>query len=392
MEKRFTFQQIKQKALELARVHRSSVLQFEVEKKFNGETWRKLSEIGFFGVLETVKRDPQNSIAHWAPISELYESLAFESADLPFTCSAAVQGAVALDILEYAGLPQKNATLWEDFKSGAKVICIANNDPGASVFLKNLQTNSQETQGTMRVSGHKSCVTNAPAADFFIVSARNSSNPKSINLFLCAKHPSIEVKNLVPNMLGFFTGSTGSCLFRDLEIEKPEAQILAGEGRGQELIQRCFMVERFFMGSLSLGLFRRIELEARAALERNFELVKSSQYLQEKFFRISKARAILESLVASVRVKALEGATPVELNENLCFLKEYICNEAIEVCQSWIELEGGKSVCENHFSQKIFRDLTMLKFFGGTAELQKISFVYELMQKIEAGSRERESA
>ncbi len=108
--------------------------------------------------------------------------------------------------------------------------------------------------GGYRISGRKTWVTSAPAADFFTVFAR-SGEQKKLSIFLVEKHFKGLVVGREIHKLGVWALPTSEVAFDDCFV--PESHRLSREdGDGETHLRKLLAEIRIVTGAMALGVAR----------------------------------------------------------------------------------------------------------------------------------------
>jgi len=361
--------------------HRESVMDFERTRSFDQNSFTQLSELGIFSALELAKIEgPESERGHWLALSCFFEKLAARVLDLPFVSSLAAHGGVAMDLLDTFGNEKHKQTYLRPSATGTSIGCVANSESGSSLSLKKISSQVAWASSGGQLSGTKSCATNATIADWFLISALEPAKSSCLELFIISRQKGVQIKNFAPSLAGFWTGSTGSIAFSAVPLK--ETDRFGKTREASAVLRHCFDLERLLMASLVLGTLRALEQQAIAAVKSRGPEFQQAQFIQNKIFRIHRTRAILEGLMEVARKRSREPG-----DTSLAVAKDFLCNGVVEAAEAWVELEGGRALCTDHPAQKVLRDFQMLRFFGGTAELQKTVCVQNLISAAELSQK-----
>ena len=150
------------------------------EDGFSGEIWAELAELGVIGALFTEAQGGFGGAGF--DISTVFEELGRAGVVEPFLDTAILGGRL---IAALGDDDQKG--LVDEVIAGGVHMALAHGEPAARYDLSRVDSTAVESGGEIVLNGRKSVVVNAEAADFLIVSARESggaSDREGISLFV----------------------------------------------------------------------------------------------------------------------------------------------------------------------------------------------------------------
>src|SRR5918911_3601829 len=151
---------------------------------FSREIWSKLAELG---LLSLQVPEEQGGIAP-AVVETLLTATATGAAMLlePWLSSAVV----ATVLIRELGSAQQREEMLAPMATGERIAVPAHVEPAARYDLQYVTTSARRAAGAWELTGQKSVVLHAPAADLLLVSARTSGaagDPEGISLFAVAR-------------------------------------------------------------------------------------------------------------------------------------------------------------------------------------------------------------
>lgn len=348
---------------------RPSLLTRDQDGRFDTGIWLQFADAGLFGVGRSKR---SLDLKHLAAV---FYRLAERSLDVPLVCTFAAQSVVARELLLQFGSEEQIARYLPEIESGKLIAAVCNSEPGAATDLRKIASECNVgADGVASLKFHKPCVTNGDGSLFFVSAWKKSGLGKpSISVFIVEKSE-VESRNVTADLSGFRTGLTGSVQGDIANFPAAEREL---RKNAFEVFRHCFNIERLFIGVIVAGALRGLENEALAILQTSIASV-DEQWRQDKLIRVSSARIQLDALIETILQKDLERCSA-----ELGVLKMFVNEQAFDAAMAFLELSGHRSLSKTHVAQKLVRDLTALRFFGGTTELQKISLFAQLI----AGAR-----
>ena len=242
-------------------------------------------------------------------------------------------------------------------------------DAGSDAFA--LRTIATRSGDVYRLQGSKTFVTNAPAADLFIVFARSpgSSGFSGLSAFILERSmPGLRVGPPLVKM-GLRTSPMGEVFLDDCEV--PASNLLGRPGLGMPIFTAAMELERSMILASTIGTMERgLERSLDYARQRRqfdqpigkFQAV--SHRLVEMKLRLETARLLLYRLAWLIdqgRSAALDSAL-VKLHLSESFLASSL--EALQI-------HGGYGYMVETGLEVDVRDALAARLYSGTSEIQR---------------------
>lgn len=254
--------------------------------------------------------------------------------------------------------------------AGEMTICTGVTEPDVGSNPREIRTRAKATgNGTLRLQGEKTWISNAPAADLAIIICRTSDDPReALSMVLMDRHEhGYQTSTL--KKLGLDNWPTGQVLF---DTEVPEDHLLGPEGGGLSATLRLFERARCFVGIISLGI-------AQAALEAAIDYAKT---------RVQWGKPIAAH--QSIQIKLAEMATDLDAARLLVYrglvlvdrgarcdtqtsmAKLYATEAAIRITHRALEVFGANGLSPDYPVNRLFRDARVLSVPDGTSDIQRL--------------------
>lgn len=391
------------------------------------EHYRKLGAAGYNGLLHEGRYGGQEASYVLATAAQI--ALA-EACGSTFFSVGASAGLFGMPVARHGSEEQKAEWLPRILK-GESIGCLAVTEPDAGSDVSAIQTVAEEQpDGSFRLSGQKTYITNAPIADVALVLARyrrKGGAERGLTHFIMPLDlPRIQRGRSMKKM-GLRGSPTGELFFD--EVELPAASILAGPGQGFRLTMQAFDHERLALGAYCVGVmnacledarsFSRtrksfgrpiarhqsvafmladIVVKRRAAelllyetawLFDQAELQNAAAADAEPTEAIAIGRANVDAnpdsggkasaaFLAPPRNKArkrrktlMHNGVAVDPGARAATVKLLASTYAREVANLAVQIHGGAGFMEEYRVARLYRDVKLAEIGGGTSEIQK---------------------
>jgi len=346
------------------------------EDIFPEELFRKLGELGYFGI-----RYPQE-IGGMGGDCTSFTILAEELAKVSISCAAIVtmQCLMGTDFIHRFGNKEQKERLLIPAMAGHKIGTIAFTEPDCGSDLGAMRTRAYRDGDGYVMNGRKLWITSGAVADFVTVAATvdPSKRIKGIAFFLVEKDtPGFSVGQKIDKMSA--RGSVTTELIFD-ECRIPKENLFGEEGKGAQYLEAILSDIRIMIAGLGLGLAESAyEAGLRYAKEReafgkpigNFQLIQEK--ITEMEMRI-KSSWLLTYYAAWLKDKGLAA------KKEAATAKLYSTETASYVVDEVTRIYGAYGVAEEYPAERYFRDARFLLSGGGTSELLKTIIAKECLK------------
>lgn len=297
---------------------------------------------------------------------ERLRRLAYEADTLGIFLSVIATAGLALPILAHAESP-----LAERVRAGDAVAAVAITERGAgSDVLAMASTVTMGADGSLRLTGSKWHITNAPLADAIVVFAVDATTEDRFVTAVLVRPDDPGVRRgPALDLIGCHGSPTGELWFDDVRL--PADRRLGGPTDGKALLDRAFLRERALAPWPLLGKMERVLGECLDHVERREQFQKplhEFQYVQEKivsgFDRMLHARHLAERAIADIAAGRPEPAIA-------SLAKATAADAALHVFQAGIEVHGSYGVQADRRYGDFVQDALCAQIAGGTRETHK---------------------
>lgn len=251
----------------------------------------------------------------------------------------------------------------------------AGSDPGAG------KTTAVKDGDDYVLNGRKCFITNAPVADFFIITALTDKTKglKGMSAFIVDKDtPGLSTTNH-ENKMGIRTSITSDVVLEDVRI--PASQRLGEEGTGFATAMKTLDLARMFVGGLAVGIAQRALDEGIAYTKTRQQFgrpVAKNQALQFKMADMAMQIELARQMVAHAH-KLYELGLPY--GKEAAMAKCYAGDMAVQVTLDGIQLFGGYGYSREYPVEKLLRDAKIFQIFEGSNEIQRVVIANHILGK-----------
>ena len=254
---------------------------------------------------------------------------------------------------------------------GEKIGAFGMTEAGAGSDLTAMQTKARQEGDSYVIDGSKLFCTNAPFANFFVISAYTAPGQgiKGISLFIIDQEtPGFSVGQRLP-MLGMRPSQTAEVLLRSCRV--PRESLLGDEDRGLYMALRSLTGGRIVAAALAIGL-------ARAAYEATREYAKERvQFGQPigKFQAIQFKIADMDTMIQAARLLTYKAAWLAD--QGLPYIKEasqaklFATEACTRISEQALQIHGASGYMMESPIQRYYRDTKVLELGEGTSEIQR---------------------
>lgn len=251
----------------------------------------------------------------------------------------------------------------------------AGSDPGAG------KTTAVKDGDDYILNGRKCFITNAPVADFFIITALTDKTKglKGMSAFIIDKDtPGLSTTNH-ENKMGIRTSITSDVVLEDVRI--PASQRLGEEGTGFATAMKTLDLARMFVGGLAVGIAQRALDEGIAYTKTRQQFgrpVAKNQAIQFKMADMAMQIELARQMVAHAH-KLYELGLPY--GKEAAMAKCYAGDMAVQVTLDGIQLFGGYGYSREYPVEKLLRDAKIFQIFEGSNEIQRVVIANHILGK-----------
>jgi acyl-CoA dehydrogenase len=289
---------------------------------------------------------------------------------------------IAGQVLVSAGTEQQRKQWLPRLASGEVVASFALTEPDAGSDPSRLVTTAQGDSDGWVIDGLKRYITNAPAADVFMVFARTDPGAppgKGIGVFIVpARIPGVTVAPK-DHKMGQAGAWTADVAFNGVRVP---ADALVGEAAqaGYATAMRSLAHGRLTIAGVCVGVSARlIDESVSYAKERSqgghpigeYQLVQAMLADSETEYLAGKA------LVLDAAAK-YDAGTDRRLGPSAA---KYFASEAVgRIADRAVQIHGGSGYIRGIAVERLYRDVRLFRIYEGTSQIQQLVIARELLR------------
>lgn len=330
---------------------------------FSDEIWAGLAELGVVGAL--FEEEVGGFGGAGFDILVVFEEIGRAGAVDPLLETAILGGGLVADL----GTDDQKAVI-EEIVAGSRQLAFAGLEPGGRYDLDHVETRATRGGDGFALTGRKAVVTNAPAADILVVSARDGEGggTDAIRLFLVDK----DAAGLDLREYGLVGGGRAA----EVTLDKTPATLL-GDGRGaHDAIERRAAHAIVALCAEAVGL-----METATGLTNEY-LKTRKQFGQPigKFQALQHRMADMMIALEQARSAAINAAGNLHRERairerHMAAAKNLIGRAARHVAEEAIQLHGGIAMTQEYELAHIAKRLVMIDHRFGDADHHLERFV-----------------
>ncbi len=293
-------------------------------------------------------------------------------------CGSTIAAKGNADLIERLAIPVlslKRPGCWGLTESGS----------GSDAFA--MRTSFRIEGDEVVVNGSKAFISNAPAAEVFLIYARledrspgadSRDKQRIFPVVVERSNTGVETGPAMEKM-GMHVSPTGEIFLDDVRV--PRSHLLGDPQRpAREVAEETLGLERAVIVAMCLGVIERCLDDAVTYAMDRVQFGKplaAFQLIQQKLARMCMAHENVRNLVFKLMWMQEKGtATEREVS---C-AKWYATEAACEVALDAVQLMGGAGYSREHAPERMFRDMKLWTIGGGTSEIQQLTIAKDLLR------------
>lgn len=342
--------------------------ELDEEEKFPWETVKKMARYGMLGIPIPKEYGGQGA-------DVLTYIMAVEEMAKVCGTTAVIMSAhtslCATPILENGTEEQKQKYL-VPLAKGEKLGAFGLTEPGAGTDASMQQTKAVLEGDHYVLNGSKIFITNAEAADIFIVMAMTdkSKGTKGISAFIVEKgFPGFSVGPHEKKM-GIRGSSTCELIFENCIV--PKENMLGKEGKGFALAMKTLDGGRIGIGAQALGLAEGAIDEAVKYTKERKQFGRKISQFQNTQFQLADMFAKTEAAKYLVYKAAWKKDKKLPYSVDAATAKLFAAETAMAVTTKAVQLFGGYGYTRDYPVERMMRDAKITEIYEGTSEVQRM--------------------
>jgi glutaryl-CoA dehydrogenase len=338
------------------------VLEAHRHERFDREVFREMGEMGFLGsTIEGYGCPGVNHVSYGLIAREV------ERIDSGYRSMMSVQSSLVMYPIYTYGTEQQRMKYLPSLASGEKIGAFGLTEPDFGSDAGGMVTRALKVDGGWRIKGAKMWITNSPAADIFVVWAKDDDNV--IRGFILERG----MKGLTtPKIEGKFSlrvSITGEIVMDDVFV--PDENLLP-DVQGLKGPFGCLNKARYGIAWGALGAAEFCWQAARQyTLERKQfgRPLAANQLVQKKLADMQTEIALgMESVLRVGRLMDDARATP----EMVSLIKRNSCGKALDIARTARDMHGGNGVSDEYHVIRHVMNLEAVNTYEGTHDIHAL--------------------
>ncbi len=345
-------------------------------ERFPTETVEKMAKIGIMGIPVPTEYGGAGGN------NEMYAMAVEELSRVCATTGVIVSAHTSLcvaPILEHGTEEQKQKFL-PKLASGEWIGAFGLTEPNAGTDAAGQQTTAIEDGDSYILNGSKIFITNAGAAQVYIVMAMTdkSKGTRGISAFIVEKDTPGFTIGKKEKKLGIRGSATCELIFENCII--PKENLLGKIGKGFGIAMKTLDGGRIGIAAQALGI-------AQGAIDETVNYVKERKQFGRalsKFQNTQFQLADMENKVVASRLLVRAAASAKDANipysVSAAHAKLFAAETAMEVTTKAVQLHGGYGYTREYPVERMMRDAKITEIYEGTSEVQKMVIAANLLK------------
>lgn len=275
-----------------------------------------------------------------------------------------------------AGSPQQRAFWLPKVATGETLAALALTEPGAGSDLKSVTTELLPTADGLLLRGTKSFISNAGAAEFYVVFAREESGYSMVLVPADATGVSVTPtpELIAPHVLGDVN-------FDDVLL--PANARLGSHGQGLDLVLATLGVFRVSVAGAAVGL-------AQAALEEAVRHTRTRVQFGRPLARLGPVAQMLADCWTEVEMArlltyraALRAVDDPAASLNHSSMAKLAATEAASrVVDRCVQMMGRFGLVRNSKIERLYRQARPMRIYEGASEVLRLGIARQLVEEV----------
>ncbi len=277
----------------------------------------------------------------------------------------------ALPLLNFGTEEQKMKYL-KPLALGEKIGCFGLTEPGAGSDAGATATTAKLEGDYYILNGRKCFITNAPMADFAIISAvtDKTKGAKGISTFIVESSYEGWSVGAHENKMGIRGTQTSDIVLDNVKV--PKENLLGGEGNGFKIMLNTLDSGRIGVAAQALGIAQGALDEATKYVKERVQFGRTLSKFQNTQFTLAQ----MATKVQAARLLVYDAAKTKDLGEKpglqSSMAKYYAAEVANEVAYAALQLHGGYGYIKDYPIERIYRDARITSIYEGTSQVQQM--------------------
>jgi alkylation response protein AidB-like acyl-CoA dehydrogenase len=344
------------------------VLERDEKQKFPDELVKKMSDLGFLGVMV----DPKYGGSGMDAISYVLIMEELSKVDASASVIVSVNNSLVCYGLEAFGNNEQKEKYLTKLATGEFVGAFCLSEPEAGSDATSQKTTAIDKGDHYIINGTKNWITNGGRADVYLVIAQTDREKghRGINVFIVEK--GMEGFHIGPkeDKLGIRGSDTHTLQFNDVKV--PKENRIGEDGFGFKFAMKTLAGGRIGIAAQALGIASgAYELALKYSKERKAFGTEISNH-QAIAFKLADMATDIEAARMLVMKAAWDKDQGNNYDTSSAMAKLYASQVAMEHTVEAVQIHGGNGFVKEYHVERMMRDAKITQIYEGTSEIQKI--------------------
>jgi alkylation response protein AidB-like acyl-CoA dehydrogenase len=344
------------------------VIERDDAQKFPAEQVKKMSELGFMGMMV----DPKYGGSGLDTISYALVMEELSKVDASASVIVSVNNSLVCWGLETFGSEAQKEKYLTRLSTGQCIGAFCLSEPEAGSDATSQKTTAVDHGDHYILNGTKNWITNGNSAEIYLVIAQTDieKGHKGINALIVEKGmPGFEI-GPKENKLGIRGSDTHSLIFNDVKV--PKENRIGEDGFGFKFAMKTLAGGRIGIAAQALGIAAgAYDLAKKYSKERKAFGTEISNH-QAIAFKLADMHTQIEAARHLVYKAAWDKDQGNSYDLSSAMAKLYASQVAMETTIEAVQIHGGNGFVKDYHVERMMRDAKITQIYEGTSEIQKI--------------------
>ena len=350
---------------------------WESEGEYPKEYYKKLSEMGFMGLL--VPEEYGGAGGSMIDLVILCEELGRVGVSFPLTHVSACCRAIVSQ-----GTGEQKLRYLPEMASGEKIGAYCQTEPEAGSDAGNMSSFAEKKDGHYLLNGRKIFISNGKIASVFVVLAKTEKNlerpSRGIAMFIVDKDsPGVSIGK-TEDLMGRHCSSLDEIIFENVKVPEENLVIAAGTSGFKEMMVE-FNGERCGNSAFCVGF-------AQGAYERALQYCKERVQFGKPIAEFQGIRWTLAEMATRIQAARLLVYDAVikltkrgqMIAKEAAMAKKFANEMTIWVCDQALQLHGSYGYTVDYEVERYYRDVRGWSMGGGTTQICLNRIAHEILK------------
>ena len=245
--------------------------------------------------------------------------------------------------------------------------------------VRDPSTGSAQRTDEYVVSGTKQWISNGSCADYYILFARTSDDPKrGLSTFVVPSDTAGMSFGAPEKKMGLACDVTTQVIFEDARI--PAAQLVGDEGAGMKVALSALDAGRLGIAAVATGIAQAALTHAVAYAGERQQFGRPIGELQGLQFLLAEMAADVERARATYLMAARLKDAGRPFGRQASIAKLTASDAAMRVTTDAVQVLGGNGYTRDYPVERLFRDAKVTQIFEGTNQIQRMVIGRDLLR------------